>query len=62
MVISPMCCMLNFIQLQHSNPRADLDIEYEDQKKLWLNLLELIGDSNKKKCHGALLNACKILT
>ena len=52
----------NFIHLQHSNPRADLDIEYEDQKKLWLNLIELIADSNKKKCHGALLNACKILT
>merc|ERR1719167_249922 len=45
-----------------SNPRSTIDIEYQEQKRLWSTLLELIGDADRKKCHGALLNACKILT
>ena len=47
---------------QHSNPRSTIDIDCEDQKKLWLTLLELIEDPTKTKCHGSLLNASKILT
>ena len=47
---------------KHSNPRATLDIGFEDQKKLWLTLLELIADPKKKSCLASALNASKILT
>ena len=47
---------------KHSNPRATLDIGFEDQKKLWVTLLELIADPKKKICLASALNASKILT
>ena len=47
---------------KHSTPLAKLNLEFEDQKKLWISLLQLIADPQRNRCHGALLQASKILT